>query len=116
MIYEDICIDQCKNLMMEGVIQFSLIGRWWSKKGEIDIVALDEETKTAYFGECKWSNKKVGEDIYKNLIRKSELVDWHKGGRRNKFILFSKKGFTQRMIEIAKREDLLLIQKDRRIS
>ncbi len=116
MIYEDICIDQCKSLMMEGVIQFSLIGRWWSKKGEIDIVALDEETKTAYFGECKWSNKKVGDDIYKSLTRKSELVDWHRGRRRDKFILFSKKGFTQRMIEIAKKEDLLLIQKDRRIS
>ncbi|MEW6419050.1 MAG: ATP-binding protein [Nitrospirota bacterium] len=111
--YEDVCTDMCRDLMKKGLIQFTSIGKWWSKNEEIDIVALDDETKTAFFGECKWSNKKVGDDIYKDLVRKSQLVDWHNGKRKDRFILFSKNGFTQGMKEISKKEDVLLIQKDR---
>ena len=104
-------MDICKDLMKDGLIQYTTIGKWWSKDEEIDIVALDEEQKTAYFGECKWSNKKVGDDIYQDLLRKSQLVDWHKEMRKNKFILFSKSGFTQRMTEISKKENVLLVHK-----
>jgi hypothetical protein len=112
-IYEDVCMGICKDLMKDGLIQFTTIGKWWSKDEEIDIVALDEEKKTAYFGECKWSNKKVGDDIYQNLIKKSRLVEWHKDKRKDRFILFSKNGFTSRMIEIAKKENVLLVQRER---
>ena len=112
-IYEDVCMDICKDLMKDGLIQYTTIGKWWSKDEEIDIVALDEEKKTAYFGECKWSNKKVGDDIYQDLLRKSQLVDWHKEMRKNKFILFSKGGFTQRMTEISKKENVLLVHKEK---
>lgn len=112
-VYEDVCLDICKNLMADGLMQYTLIGKWWSREEEIDIVALDEETKTAYFAECKWSNKKVGEDIYKDLARKSQLVDWHNDKRKNRFVFFSKSGFTPKMIEIAKKEDILLVHKDK---
>jgi len=110
-IYEDVCVDLCKNLMSAGLMQYTLIGRWWYKNEEIDIVALDEETKTAYFCECKWSNKKVGDNIYKDLVRKSQLVEWYKTRRKEKFVLFSKSGFTQRMMDIAGKEGTLLVHK-----
>jgi AAA+ ATPase superfamily predicted ATPase len=112
-VYEDICLDLCKTLMSNEIMQYTLIGKWWSKDEEIDIVALDEETGTAYFGECKWSNKKVGEDIYKDLLRKSHLVDWNKGKRKDRFMLFSKSGFTAKMLETAKKENVLIIHGDR---
>lgn len=112
-IYEDVCIDLFKGLTKDGLIQYTTIGKWWSKDGEIDIVALDEEAKTAYFGECKWSNKKVGDDIYQNLLTKSRFVDWHKDKRKDRFILFSKSGFTRRMIEISEREKVLLVYRDK---
>ena len=110
-VYEEICSDLCADLAAEGIIHYTLIGRWWSRNEEIDIVALDEETKTVYFGECKWSNKKVGEDIYRNLVRKSALVDWHNDNRTEGFILFSKSGFTDGMIKTAKKEKVILIDK-----
>lgn len=113
MVYEDVCLDLCKNLMAKGLMQYTIIGKWWSRSEEIDIIALDEETGTAYFGECKWSNKKVGEDIYRELVRKSGLVDWHKAKRKDRFILFSKSGFTPKMIETAKKEGVLLVHKDK---
>lgn len=110
--YEDAGKDICRKLMADGIIQYTSIGRWWSKNEEIDIVALDEETKTAHFCECKWSSKKVGEDIYHNLVRKAMLVDWHNEQRKDKFMLFSKSGFTSKMMDIAKKEGVVLIYKD----
>jgi AAA+ ATPase superfamily predicted ATPase len=113
MAYEDICKGLCQALVAEGLIRFSVIGKWWSKNEEIDIVALDEESKTAYFAECKWSSKKVREDIYRELIRKSSLVDWSGDKRTNRYILFSKSGFTESMIEIARKEKIILIHQDK---
>ncbi len=112
-VYEDACMDLCANLMRDRLMQYTLIGKWWNKNEEIDIVALDEGTKTAYFGECKWSGKKIGDDIYKELVRKSQSVDWHKDGRKDRYMLFSKSGFTQRMTELAGKEGVLLIHGDR---
>jgi len=115
-IYEHVCMDLCRGLVKDGRMHYSLIGKWWSKDEEVDLVALDEETKTIYFGECKWSTKRVGEDAYKDLLRKSQLLDWHKAKRKEKFLLFSKSGFTQKMLDIAKKEGVLLIHKDKVIN
>jgi hypothetical protein len=115
-VYEDVCRDLCRVLMSDGYMRYTTIGKWWSRNEEIDIVALDEETKTAYFAECKWSNKKVGEDIYQNLVRKSHLTDWFNDTRTNRFVLFSKSGFTRGMIELARKDNVLLVYKDRTVN
>ncbi|MBF0410130.1 MAG: hypothetical protein HQM10_22490 [Candidatus Riflebacteria bacterium] len=54
---------------------------------------MDEENNTILFGECKWSEKPVGEKIYHDLQRKAGLVVWGPINRRERFILFSKRGF-----------------------
>jgi hypothetical protein len=41
------------------------------------------------------------------------LVDWNKGKRKDRFMLFSKSGFTAKMLETAKKENVLLIHGDR---
>ncbi|HEY3489833.1 MAG TPA: ATP-binding protein [Candidatus Deferrimicrobiaceae bacterium] len=91
------------------------IGRWWSRNEEIDFVALDEEERSIWFGECKWSRKKVGTDIYENLVRKAGLVEWNIGKRSERFILFSRSGFTPAMHEVAKRENVILVEGEERI-
>lgn len=99
------------------IFQFTDIGRWWGKnpekhKGmdeeEIDIVALNDNTKDILFGECKWTNNKVDADLYYNLQRKSKLVQWHNHTRKEHFVLFSKSGFTSKMVKLAKDKDVLL--------
>ncbi len=112
-VYEDLCVDICRSLMSEGVMQYTAAGGWWSGNEEIDVVALDDDTGTAYFGEAKWSAKKVGDNAYADLRRKSNLVNWRNDGRQNKFMLFSRSGFTQRMLNLAAAEDVLLVHKDR---
>ena len=90
-------------------MNFSAIGRWWAKNEEIDLVALDDETKTIWFGECKWSTKQVGEDIYQDLRRKAHLVDWGGRERQERFILFSRNGFTTGMRRVAKQDGVVLV-------
>lgn len=56
---------------------FKQIGRWWGankkerREEEIDFIAYSDEN--AIFGECKWKNTLLGEDVLDDLIRKSEL-------------------------------------------
>ena len=43
------------------------------------------------------------------LLDKAKEVDWKKGSRREWYVLFSINGFTDKMLEIAKsRDDILL--------
>ena len=107
--YEEVCREICLDLLKEGIMDFSAIGRWWVKNEEIDLVALDDESKTIWFGECKWSTKKVGEDIYQELRRKAQRVDWGGRKRKERFVLFSRNGFTTGMRQEAKKDGVLLV-------
>lgn len=108
--YESISREIFLDMAKRKDISITSLGRWWSKNEEIDLVALDEENKTIWFGECKWSGKKVGTDVYQDLRRKSELVEWHAGRRNERFILFSRSGFTPAMLDLAKREKVVLAE------
>lgn len=107
--YENFAIEFIK----KNYADFNYAGKWWDKNEEIDVVGLNESTKEILFGEVKWSNKKVGTDIYRELKRKAELVDWNKEDRKERFALFSKSGFTKDMKELAKNENVTLIYKDK---
>jgi len=108
-VYEDVCREICLDLLKEGIMNFSAIGRWWVKNEEIDLVALDDESKTIWLGECKWTTKQVGEDIYQDLRRKAQLVDWGGRERKERFILFRRNGFTSEMRRGAKQDGVVLV-------
>lgn len=99
----------------DKIFIFHRIGRWWDKNEEIDIVALNEATNEILFGEVKWSKKEVGTNIYEELKRKSQKVEWGRKDRKEYFCLFSKSGFTPRMKLAAKKEKIFLFEKDKYI-
>ena len=101
---------------MPSVFPFTAVGRWWDRNEEIDIVALNREHDAILFGEVKWTEKPVGTDIYEELKKKSQKVQWGSGKRKEKFCLFSKKGFTSSMIRLAKEEEVALFQENRLIA
>jgi len=76
-------------------------------------VAINSATNEILFGEVKWSNKKIGVNIYNELKEKAGTVTWGKKGRKEYFALFSKSGFTPDMLALAKKENILLFQKDK---
>lgn len=106
--FEDVCkeflVELNKNKQNGLPLRFTRIGSWWHRDNEIDIVALNEDTKGILFAECKWQNKKVGIKVYDELKEKSGLVNWSNEERKEYFALFSKAGFTSGL----KNEEVLL--------
>lgn len=89
--------------------EYNKVGKWWYKEHEIDVVALDEQENKILLGEVKWTNQKTGEKLLRDLEGKAERVQWQNKDRKEKYILFSKNGFTQELEEAAKqRNDLEL--------
>ncbi len=83
-------------------------GRWWNKEEEIDVVGIKEDGLIV--GECKYSNSRVGTDILDALIKKSAALESSLSVQA--FILFSKSGFTEALIERAARDRrVVLVEK-----
>ncbi len=93
--------------------RFDRIGSWWNRKGdEIDIVALNSETAEILFVECKWRAAAVGCSVVEDLRRKTLLVDWEKGSRREYFAVFSKSGFDCACMEYCEGNGVLMFDAD----
>ncbi|MFH1542416.1 MAG: ATP-binding protein [bacterium] len=110
-VYENVCRELVWDFQT-GLFQFERVGKWWEKNKEIDLVALNNSTGEILFGECKWSSKPVGVNIYEDLVKKAASVQWQRGKRKERYILFSKSGFTKDMIKLAKEQDILLVEKN----
>jgi hypothetical protein len=101
----------CRSFVKQGELgglKFNQVGRWWTKDAEIDIVGLNEDVNSILFAEVKWSINPVGIDILVDLKRKATLVKWGKEGRSEKFALFSRSGFTNKMQQVAEQEGVSL--------
>jgi AAA+ ATPase superfamily predicted ATPase len=110
-VYEDICRERIWELDFSKKWGFVInrCGRWWDNREEIDITAYDSGGEDIIFGECKFTAKKTGPAVLRELERKSRLVDWKSGRRRDHFILFSISGYTDELKALVKtRKDLLL--------
>lgn len=93
-------------------ILFTGIGRWWGtdpktrQQVEIDLVAQDGQDYM--FCECKWKNEKLGYEVYQSLVQKAYVFSKNRGEMW--FVLFSKSGFTDAVLEEeAKNEHLILV-------
>ena len=91
--FEDLCREI---LFYVDIFKFTRVGRWWHRDKEIDIIALNEHTKEILFAECKWQNNINAARICKELVEKSEYVDWNKNDRREYLAVFAK-SFSKRI-------------------
>lgn len=120
--YEDICKDIFANLCKRGAIDFvpSRIGAYWLNDyvgdTEIDVMAVDNQNKRIFAGECKYHRNPVDAPVYYAL--KEKVLD---AGEIRKsypgydiiYGIFSKSGFTQRMLDAAREtSNLVLVNED----
>lgn len=106
--FEEVCRSYVRKGGAKG-LKFNIVGRWWSKDAEIDVVAINEDENSILFGEAKWSTKKIGTDVLADLKKKALSVEWGKKNRRREYyVLFSKKGFTEEMKRVAEKEGIIL--------
>lgn len=102
-VYEEVCRQQVleESHLNSKPFRILKMGKWWSRQEEIDIVGTNEESGEILFGECKFTNKPVGIELYQDLLRKADKVQWHNEDRREYFVFFSKAGFTEGMRALA---------------
>lgn len=70
--------------------EFTKIGRFWQRDKEIDIVALNDETKEILFAECKWQEKVDAKKILFELKEKATHVEWNITNRKEYYAIFAK--------------------------
>ena len=120
--YEDICKNIFTDLCRKGSLSFvpSRIGSYWlndyNGDTEIDVMSVDHQNRQLFAGECKYHTNPVDAPVYFSLkekvgnaaeIRKA-FPDYHV-----QFGIFSKSGFTKRLIDIAQNTpELILINED----
>ena len=120
--YEDICKDIFAKLCSNNAISFvpSRIGSYWLNDydgdTEIDVMSVDHQNKQVFVGECKYHTKPVDAPVYFTLKEKVDNAsEIRKSFPKYNVIygLFSKSGFTKRMLDIAKENpNILLIHED----
>ncbi len=116
-IYEEVCRELIWEITAKNSERLFIMekcGRWWDKDTEIDIVGLNKDQKKILFGECKYSQKPVGINIYLQLLQKAQKVDFLNTQRQEYFVLFSGSGFTTELLNLAKSTTILvLVEQDK---
>lgn len=119
--YESICRNIFAELCRKGRIDFapSRIGSYWRNDNEgdteIDVAAVDNQHKRLFLGECKYHAKPVDVAVYSALQEKGQSKELAAAFKGYEVVygLFSKSGFTDRLVEMAaENSDLILIQED----
>jgi len=105
------CFEElCRQFVKRNFIKFDYIkvGRQWTRNYEIDVAGVDENNNLTVIGECKWSNKKVGISIYRELLDKT-VKNKLPIAISCKYLFFSKSGFTLDLINMAKIEKNIVL-------
>ena len=108
-IFEGICRQYIRYYWQEKLkVAPKKIGGYWESNLEIDILTENVDG-SHWFGECKWWNAPVGENVLNHLIENASKVpnQWQRNPR---YILFSANGFTDALKQRAEKEEVFLIE------
>ena len=112
--FEEVCREYQVGLRRAGQLSFrpTVLGRWWEKNAEIDIVAADHDRRHCLVGECKYRNEKVGLKVYRSLLAKCARLPVRDDAVFH-YWLFSRSGFEDSVLELAERDPYLhLVEMD----
>ena len=107
-IFEDICRQYINLYWAEKLkIASKRVGAHWGSNLEIDMLTENVDD-SHWFGECKWWNAPVGENVLNSLIEKTKKVpdQWKHHPR---YVLFSVSGFTDALKQRSEKEGVFLI-------
>lgn len=86
------------------------MGRWWSRKHEVEIDVVAELHDGSYlFGEVKWASSPVPLAALFTLQRHVDALPHDEWKRKPRYALFSAGGFEEKLVTMAKEQDVLLI-------
>ncbi|MFQ5795225.1 MAG: ATP-binding protein [Candidatus Bipolaricaulia bacterium] len=94
-------------------LDFTQIGRWWSRTGEeIDVVAVNERDNTILFGEVKWTARPVGHRLIRDLLERKARIMWHRETRKEYLLAVSRAGFTPQAKRLAREAGVVTLTLD----
>lgn len=108
--YEDICKEIFAKLCSDKKIDFtpSKIASYWLNdyggNTQIDVMAVDTVNKRLFAGECKYHNQPIDADVYFELVKKVDNSSEIKSAFKGYTVIygvFSKSGFTSRILDIS---------------
>lgn len=120
LVFEDVCREFVRESQKKNALPFryAKMGRWFGKttvrggsglvtaETEIDLLAIDKESKKYLVGECKFKNSPFDYSDYLNTVAKltplKETAEFY-------YALFSESGFDERLLTAAKESDNLLL-------
>ena len=113
-VYEEIARQLFASWAASGQRPFRItrLGRWWAPDHEIDLVALDEASNKLFCAEVKWTERPVGINILEQLKSKAEVLSSQISATEVQLGLFSKSGFTEKLLERSNSGKLLLVHGD----
>ncbi len=111
-VFEDMCRYYTLLLGTEDKLDCMVtrVGKWWGtnpakrEETDIDVVGLDLMEHKAVLGECKYKNELLDKKIFDQLRERNGLIDHHY--RVVQFLLFSKSGFSDWILEHQKDESI----------
>jgi len=106
-VFEEISKEFLYKMRPNLPFQFEKIGRWWHKNVEIDLIAINEQTREMMLVECKWQKKKTGVSVLENLVAKADHVKWSNGRQRKHFCVISKSGLSTRAEAFAQEKGII---------
>lgn len=97
--FEEICREWTWRESIAGrlPIRASMVGRWWNKTDEIDVMAVDGAGRQSIVGECKFRNAPVDGSVL-NVLRDRAA---RTGISQRHYLLFSLGGFDRALAEAA---------------
>ena len=90
-----------------------VVGSYWQQyRGQgvqLDVVAGNQRLKKLLIGEAKWGKDSVSRAILTDLIRRSQRMPQVVEGWQVGYALFSREGFTQAALDLARELDVRLV-------
>jgi AAA+ ATPase superfamily predicted ATPase len=114
-VFETMCAEYVGKANLANSLPFKVrqLGRWWGtnpetrSEEEIDLVGINDTESKALFCECKYRNQLFDIQTLNSLMEKAGR--WQ--NYRNKyFMLFSKSGFTQKVLSTARQNNIQLVR------
>jgi len=95
------------------------VGSHWSRRVQVDVVAVNWQERAVLLGECKWGADRVRQDVIRNLLEEKtprlsrDLTDVIGEGWAVHCAFFARTGFTDAARSLAQDHGALLIDLDR---
>lgn len=110
--FEELCRTWVLFQAKSGNLPFKpdVVGSHWSTDAQIDVVAINWETKDILLGESKWGQGRVGRKVIRELMDKTEVVVPDRGqGWCVHYAFFAREGFSDAAVQEAGKVSAILL-------